>query len=195
MKDIMEIAANYAEGKANDALDKAIAQAYADGYRDGYKDRDDEILVDLRDNKTEYIDLGLPSGTLWSSDYERSGEELIYLPYESASGYGLPNLDQMKELLNTCKWVCKRDASKDIEELLCVGPNGNVISFERTGYIKVDIIEAGLTGKFWIKEETEKLEKSIGRFSWNKEMYVSSEYSGYKLPIRLVKTKKLTQRT
>ena len=51
-------------------MDKAIAQAYADGYRNGYKDREEEIPVDLRDNKTEYVDLGLPSGTLWSTDYE-----------------------------------------------------------------------------------------------------------------------------
>ena len=58
MKEIKEIAANYAVGKANDAIDKAVAQAYADGYRDGYKDREEEIPADLRDDRTVFVDLG-----------------------------------------------------------------------------------------------------------------------------------------
>ena len=58
--ELIEKAASYAAGKANKAITNAIAQAYADGYRDGYKDREQEIPVDLRDNKTEYVDLGLP---------------------------------------------------------------------------------------------------------------------------------------
>lgn len=83
--EITERAGNYAEGKANEAITKAIAQAYADGYRDGYKDREEEIPVDLRDNKTEYVDLGLPSGTLWSNDYEKENGETLYLPYGEAA--------------------------------------------------------------------------------------------------------------
>ena len=67
MKELDNISANYAAGKANEAIDKAIAQAYADGYRDGYKDREEEIPVDFSDKKTGYIDLGLPSGTLWAT--------------------------------------------------------------------------------------------------------------------------------
>ena len=81
---ILENAEKYAEGKANQAITKAIADAYVEGYKAGYKDREEEIPMDLRDNKTEYVDLGLPSGTLWASDYEKSGGKYIYLPYEEA---------------------------------------------------------------------------------------------------------------
>ena len=76
MMELREKAENYAVGKANAAMDKAIAQAYADGYRDGYKDREDEIPVDLRDNKMEFVDLGLPSGTLWAKEFETTEIEL-----------------------------------------------------------------------------------------------------------------------
>lgn len=189
MVELKEKAASYAAEKTNEVMINAIAQAYTDGYRDGYKDRDEENPVDLCDNKTEYVDLGLPSGTLWSSDYEKGSEDFLYMPYEEACGYGLPNLEQMKELLDICRWKSKRNTSKDIEELQCIGPNGNVICFSRTGYIKVDVKETSLVGVFWIKEEREEYEKIIGRFSWNKEMHFSTEYSGYKLPIRLVRTK------
>ena len=77
---LAEKSEKYAAGKANAAIDKAIAQAYADGYRDGYKAREEEIPVDLRDNKTEFVDLGLPSGTLWAKDYERADGKLHFLP-------------------------------------------------------------------------------------------------------------------
>ena len=71
MNELSLKAENYAAEKMNELMAKAIAQAYADGYRDGYCERQQEIPVDLRDNKTEYVDLGLSSGTLWSADYER----------------------------------------------------------------------------------------------------------------------------
>ena len=73
---ILEKADKYADGKANEAITKAIAQAYMDGYRDGYKDREAEIPVDFRNNKTTYVDLGLPSRTLWSTDYEKDPQAL-----------------------------------------------------------------------------------------------------------------------
>ena len=34
--DVIELANNYAEGKANKAITNAIAQAYLDGFNDGY---------------------------------------------------------------------------------------------------------------------------------------------------------------
>ena len=69
MKELKELSANYATEKTNEMMSQIVAQAFADGYRMGYKDREDEIQVDLCDSKTEFVDLGLPSGTLWSADY------------------------------------------------------------------------------------------------------------------------------
>ena len=56
MENLNERAANYAAEKANELLANAIAQAYADGYCDGYKDREEEIPVDLLNEKKEFID-------------------------------------------------------------------------------------------------------------------------------------------
>ena len=78
MIELKEKAGIYAEENVINVLKEAFAKVYADGYRDGYKDREDEIPVDIRGNKTEYVDLGLPSGTLWSTDYERDGEKKCY---------------------------------------------------------------------------------------------------------------------
>lgn len=110
--EITERAGNYADGKANEAITKAIAQAYADGYRDGYKDREEEIPVDLRDNKTEYVDLGLPSGTLWSKEYETENGETLYLPYGEAAKYAIPTEEQWNELRDYCKVSVSRTGDK-----------------------------------------------------------------------------------
>ena len=190
MEELREKANNYVEENVNNVLKEAFAKVYADGYRDGYKDREEEIAINLQDGETEYIDLGLPSGTLWASDYEKGDSGYKYLPYDMACMYSIPRLEQLEELFNICKFEAKRDSSKDIIEVHCIGPNGNIISFKTTGYIKVDEIEsAKFTSKFWLNEEKEGAEKYIGCFSWNKMIHKSQEFSGFKLPVRLVKAK------
>ena len=101
---ISEIANKYAEGKVNEVLTKAIADAYAEGYKAGYNDREAEIPADLRDDKTEFVDLGLPSGTLWSTDFEKRDGEYLYLPYNEAKQFKLPTEEQWDELRECCKF-------------------------------------------------------------------------------------------
>ena len=98
MKELKELSANYATEKTNEMMSQIVAQAFADGYRMGYKDREDEIPVDLRDGNTEYVDLGLPSGTLWAADYEKEEGNRMYIPYSRASLLNIPTKDQWKEL-------------------------------------------------------------------------------------------------
>ena len=90
MIELQEKANGFAEENILEVLKEACSKVYAEGYRNGYKDRDAEISVDLRDNKTEYVDLGLPSGTLWAVDYEKEGNNNIYLPYDQAAQFGIP---------------------------------------------------------------------------------------------------------
>jgi hypothetical protein len=125
MKELENVAANYSAGKANEAIDKAIAQAYADGYRDGYKDREEEIPVDLRDNKTEYVDLGLPSGTLWAKDFEKDGGNTLFVPYTQAKRYNIPTREQWEELVNCCEWGFYGQL------LRCTGKNGETLDFPK----------------------------------------------------------------
>ena len=192
---ILEQADKYAEGKANEAITKAIADAYIEGYKAGYKDREEEIPMELRDNKTEYIDLGLPSRTLWSTDYEKLDGEYLYLPYEKAEYLKIPTKEQWEELKTSCKWEYDIDHAYDFICCRCVGPNGQILKLERTGRIitegNVDEWEAF----FWIEDDSDINEKySIHMFNYGKrfdkeigrcDLYMN--FSGYKLPVRLVR--------
>ena len=192
---ILEQADKYAEGKANEAITKAIVEAYIEGYKAGYKNREEEIPLELRDNKTEYVDLGLPSRTLWSTDYEKSDGNLLFLPYEKAEYMKIPTKEQWEELKSLCKWEYVIDNAYDYCRCRCVGPNGQILKFERTGRIitegNVDEWEAF----FWIEDDSDINEKySIHMFNYGKrfdkeigrcDLYMN--FSGYKLPVRLVR--------
>lgn len=192
-------AEKYAEGKVNEAITKAIAQAYADGFKDGYKAREDEIPVDLRDNKTEYIDLGLPSGTLWAADYEKEDGKIAYKSYPSTGNYKLPTEEQWNELKEYCKWeyrlkdVATRGYNYIIELAFCIGPNGNILCFSPTGNIHSSGIVDRNDIYFWILDNEGNIEKKsshIYKFKGeSKQTYseVTKQFSGYKLPIRLVR--------
>ena len=189
--ELTEKAVNYAEGKVNEVMTRAIAQAYADGYRDGYKDREEEIPIDLRDHKTEYVDLGLPSGTLWAKDYEMEPDKsTAYLPYAKAALMNLPTKEQWEELKLTCKIVKKR------YEFVCIGPNGNSISFRKIGYTESDVLINSQPGiaRFWIKNIENASDNVSVKMFFNREKrcdeyILVNTFSGYKLPVRLVRTK------
>ena len=194
---VSDKAASYAECMANEFIKKAIAQAYSDGYQDGYNDREAEIPVDLRDNKTEYVDLGLPSGTLWAADYEKVDGEILYLPHCKAQEYSIPTEEQWEELINCCRWEYDSNGStwQNLDWAKCIGPNGNILNFNITGIIRANGISKSDIIQFWIKDESDNLEKKTGsilksscsyKSHWGKTLQ-STEFSGYHLPIRLVK--------
>lgn len=191
---IIKNAEKYAEGKANQAITKAIADAYVEGYKAGYKDREEEIPMDLRDNKTEYVDLGLPSGTLWASDYEKSGGKYIYLPYEEAKDMKLPTEEQWKEVQDCCKIKYRADNGFNTEEIRAtvIGPNGKSITFFTTGYIE-DVKKSETMAFFWLYDKSNDLKKKTVQICSNRYgnptngSPIQSHFAGYKLPIRLVR--------
>ncbi len=183
---LAEKSEKYAAGKANAAIDKAIAQAYADGYRDGYKDREEEIPVDLSNGKTVFIDLGLPSGTLWSYDFEKKNNELIYTPYKGAVNLEIPTLEQCEELYVNCKFIYKNGL------VYCLGPNGKYIIFAFTGYKEIGNEAATYTtaSLYWINdcnENSDNIARILNMGGLKKDVY--KDFSGNKLPIRLVRKK------
>lgn len=146
--DITLQANNYADGKANEAITKAIADAYMEGYKAGYKDREAEIPVDLRDDKTEYVDLGLPSHTLWAASFEKdeNGNELS-LPYCEAKRYKIPTKEQWEELVNCCE-IYRRGGG------ICTirGLNGQTLELP---------LYCDLYNSFWIESETDPEHKNL----------------------------------
>ena len=100
--ELIERAQSYAVQKTDELITKAIEQAYIDGYREGYKDRENEIPVVLTDGNVEYVDLGLPSKTLWTTDYVKEKDKILYLPYCEAKKYNIPTKEQWEELKKCC---------------------------------------------------------------------------------------------
>ena len=183
MEELNEKALNYATEKSNQIVNAAIAQAYIDGYRDGYKDREEEIPVNLRVGKTEYIDLGLPSGTLWSADYEKEGKNRMFLPYEKAHSLNIPTIEQLKELRDNCKWENMFE-SNSFTGVVFVGPNGNKIKFEISGRITAGGYTDARQVFFWLKDEKEGNDKSAAHLQ--NGCLIEDMYCGYKLLIRQV---------
>lgn len=188
MTELIKKANSYAAEKTNFVMEKAVAQAYADGYRDGYKDRENEIPMNLHDGDTDYVDLGLPSGTLWSADFEIDGEDVKYLPYEDAEKYGIPTKEQFNELLESCKWEFKY-LSSNAREYTCIGPNGNHIVFSSRGYKLAGTKREIEKIFFWVKSTSEDLTReAVYLYYHSGEIKKLTEmFSGSMLPLRLVK--------
>lgn len=200
MAELKEKANSYAEENVLEVLKEAFAKVYADGYHDGYKDCEEEIPIDLHDNRTEYVDLGLPSGTLWSKEFEQNGDKVRYLPYCDASNLFLPTEEQWNELWDNCQWTFIIDNAYDLCKAKCVGPNGNILIFESTGKINYDTLSKRWEVFFWIRDEKEGNKKSAvhmynggkkgpGANSKNAITILEDFFCGYKLPVRLVKKK------
>lgn len=93
-----------------------------------------------------WVDLGLPSGTLW-----KSKDEADYYTYDEAVhkfGDNLPTKEQFEELLSLCQWVFHHDWTYTV-----VGPNGESIDLSvkgskaPTGYIAFET--AGISVTYW----------------------------------------------
>lgn len=91
-----------------------------------------------------YVDLGLPSGTLWKS-YNESG----FYSYQQAVnkfGSNLPTRDQFEELINNCTWVWNGAGYR------ITGSNGNSIFLPAAGgrtKNRGDVKDVGTVGHYW----------------------------------------------
>lgn len=132
-----------------------------------------------------YVDLGLPSGTLWGAhNNSADAPYLLGLYYKEeewpkdTQNYRMPTYDDAKELYDNCTWE-KTWLYNTCAKI--TGPNGNVIYFPFSGYKDEDsdIWLNSKYGDYWrILDLTEK----IG--------YTYYSYHGYKRNIRFVKDNK-----
>lgn len=96
-----------------------------------------------------YVDLGLPSGTLW-----RNNNEPGYSTYESAvSQYGnkLPTSKQFRELIDECQWVLTEKGYR------ITGPNGNNIILHASGWPMENNLDnrKGTAGRYFASDNKE----------------------------------------
>lgn len=99
----------------------------------------------------EFVDLGLPSGTLWA----KSNAPGFYT-FDEAKGQFpgiLPETNQFQELNNKCdwRWLEKDKAPNGVAGYRVTGPNGNFIFLEANGYhfSKAGVYDAGGYGYYW----------------------------------------------
>ena len=127
-----------------------------------------------------YVNLGLPSGTLWKSRNERG----LY-DYRSASkkyGRMLPTIEQWQELIDHCKWTCEGRYRK------VTGSNGKFIILPAAGCRDNGGAEndVGTNGYYWSSNSyNSKLAYYI--YYDSGLFYVDIHDRNYEMSVRLVK--------
>ena len=95
----------------------------------------------------KYIDLGLPSGTLWKESNE-GGDYAYYTFDEAINKFGnkLPTKQQLEELISKCTWRWIGNGYK------VIGPNGNSIILPAAGsrdYDSDNVSHVGTNANYW----------------------------------------------
>lgn len=101
--DIENKAQEYALNVLDECINK-VKQAYIDGYNAG-KAECSPTPKNITEDGVTYIDLGLPSGTMWSPLKGTNGR-YIAIPYNQVKDLELPTLDDYAELLKYTKHGC-----------------------------------------------------------------------------------------
>lgn len=97
-----------------------------------------ELIIDSSKDNTEYVDLGLPSGTLWATcniGANKPEEYGDYFEFENwDSSLQVPTKEEFEELKDKCKWEFTTYNSK--KGFKVIGPNGNSIFLPAAGVNK-----------------------------------------------------------
>lgn len=140
--------------------------------------------------KQEFVDLGLPSGTLWAKHNVQIRNRKHFTHFEIPlieyiTGYNVPSKEDFEELLKLCKWEWKTIGRT--KGYAVTGPNGNHIFLHVAGgYSGSSLYYAGSYGLYWSTRYSSSSNAYYLNFnSSSKYMYYDSRYCG--LSIRLIK--------
>ena len=129
-----------------------------------------------------YVDLGLPSGTLWKDTNEDSGRFYTWDQAQSKFGTNMPSKEQLEELRRYCRLV------KYLDDLMVVGRNGKRIKLPCAGCQKADGSYIKDYGYYWSSESSS--DDKAWSFVANENIAivgVANKSEAY--PVRLVKSK------
>jgi hypothetical protein len=180
---LSEKAKEYASGKGADAITAAIEQAYINGYNAGYEDCKANIKPEIVEDEVEYVDLGLPSGTLWSNGCKTNKEKAyLYFSYDDAAKHNIPTKEQYQELIVNCEIIPITNSNGYVRGYKYLGRSGISISIFLT-----DLIPENKKGnralRYWLRDEDE----GNTRLCAFDRIQTDRVFMGYKLPIMLVK--------
>lgn len=144
--------------------------------------------------KQEFIDLGLPSGTLWAKHNVQIRNRKHFTHFETSllediTGYNVPSKEDFEELLKECVW--KWTIIGRTRGYRVTGPNGNHIFLHTAGYYYgTSLYSAGSNGNYW---STRYFSSSSAYYLYFYSSYKSMYYNyrNYGFSVRLVKRKKV----
>lgn len=149
-------------------------------YTDGF--RAENVVFEIQSILSDYVDLGLPSGTLWKNANE-GGEATFYNYDEAVSRFGnkLPTKQQLQELKKECTWTWTGSGYK------VTGPNGNSITFPAAGYRLCYgyVGSVGTGGYYWSSTPNVSDDAWFLRF-YSSEVYMRNDNRCSGLSVRLV---------
>lgn len=121
-----------------------------------------------------FVDLGLPSGTLWA-DENLSGDLMFYREAAQIARNYLPSKEQFEELINYCNWKWIGSGYK------VVGSNGNFIILPAEGYdAQSTVYDEFKWGAYWSSQAY------YGLTFREDDIYMDTWKDTYKLAVRLV---------
>lgn len=103
-----------------------------------------DVVPTKAKSATGYVDLGLPSGTLWKAENEDCG----HVNYDQAYnfyGNSMPSYEQWEELKNSCLWIWKGNGYE------VKGKNGRSIFLPADGWRNGAgiVYSVGVAGDYW----------------------------------------------
>jgi len=129
---------------------------------------------------SEWVNIGLPSGTLWKS----TNEPGIFGYYDATSRYGssLPTKEELQELKDVCQWLWTGSGFK------VTGPNGKSIYLPAEGYRHFDGSKygSGAYGNYWSRTPDDT-GKAWELYFYRGGIYTNSNSISEGLSVRLVR--------
>ena len=101
----------------------------------------------------EFVDLGLPSGTLWAK-HNVCAHKRRHFTHSQAMEIArdlhckLPLKENFEELINLCKWKWMKLFGK-VARYKVTGPSGKSIFLSASGYDGTTLIYSGISGYYW----------------------------------------------
>lgn len=181
----------YSEKNAMTLVNEVFQKVFADGYKEGFESgyqagREGRYeKSEYVEDGVKYVDLGLPSGTLWADDYLRDEEgNIMYLTVKEASCLPVPSEEQIEELFEHCSYNTNDYPNSGyVTSAEFTGKKHKKLLFETTGYIEGSVCKEYKSVTFLIVEGYCDLEKD-NHF----EKYGFYEGTG-RYAVRLVKKK------
>ena len=140
--------------------------------------------------KQEFVDLGLPSGTLWAKHNVKIANKKHFTHYEIPlveyiTGYNVPSKEDFEELIDLCKWEWKTIGRTKGYKV--TGPNGNHIFLHAADFDNgTSLCGTESLGYYWSTACTPGYCAYYLRIH-SSGMYMYNLYKYYGLSIRLIK--------